>query len=242
MFKPYSKKDSAVRPEKEEKPGKPPKPISKTRRKCKGCGDRFDMKFPNFPYCSKEDCSDLGYKAKALQAKKAVRREERKEWREEKAKIKKKLKTKSDYEKDLQKQVNHIARIIDKGQPCISSNRLTGRFAGGHFWSVGSTPSLRFNLHNIHIQTFKDNSWESGNINGYRDGLKTRYGSAYLELIVSDLRGLYPILKLSVAQIEESTVEARKIVKELLKIDKQYNSDQRIELRETVNERLGIYV
>lgn len=241
MPEPYSTNQSSRRPEKKVKQPKPKKGISKTRRKCKSCGIRFEMKWQNFPYCPDEECQSKGRTSLAEKAKKAVEKERKTKWKLDKAAMKEKVKTKSDYERDLQKVINLIARLIDKGQPCISSGRLEGKEQGGHYHSVGANASLRFNLHNVHKQSMKDNMFNSGNIIGYNKGLVKVYGAEYREMVETGLPSKYPHLGLTVPILKEVIVKARAIARKLGKEDKTYSPSQRVQLRTDINNQLGIY-
>lgn len=162
----------------------------------------------------------------------------KKEWNKEKTKLKAELKTESQWLNDLQKLINKIARLIDYGQPCIATGNYKGKMNGGHFASVGSHPSIRFNLHNIHIQSEHSNNWKGGDNVRYSDGLERVYGDEYLDYV----RGLRKTGKigLSTEDIKEKIGIAKKIIKEFSENEIR-NAAQRILLREECNARLGIY-
>jgi len=63
------------------------------------------------------------------------------------------IKSLSDWKKELQPLINKIARLIDYGQPCIATGSFNGKMNGGHRIAVGANETIRFNLHNIHIQS-----------------------------------------------------------------------------------------
>ena len=69
----------------------------------------------------------------------------------------------------VQPKINEIARTIDYGQPCIASQRKSGKMAGGHRISVGSNRTTAINLHNIHVQSFESNSFRGGDERKYSD-------------------------------------------------------------------------
>jgi len=172
-----------------------------------------------------------------IRAKKTVEKQQKKEHRQRKEESRKK----SYHEKRLQDEINWIVRLIDNGQPCISSGRLEGKFAGGHYFAVGSFPSLRYHFFNIHRQTFEQNSHKSGNIRGYTKNLLEVYGQEYHDFILNDLRRLYPSLHLTIPELKEKLLEARKIRKELLQKSRIYSTSERIQLRKEFNKRLNIY-
>ena len=91
------------------------------------------------------------------------------------------------------------------------------------------------------MQTARDNMYGAGNIIGFRKGLAEMYGKDYLEYVESDLKRLYPFLGLSIPEIKEKTVEARKIAKKLKQLDKTYTAKQRLKLRTDINAQLDIY-
>ena len=138
----------------------------------------------------------------------------------------------------LQKDVNTLARMIDYGQKCISSNRVAKSEHGGHLWSVGSMPSLRFNLNNIHLQSGEQNVEKSGNPLGYRIGLKERYGDEYLAYVDS-LPLLYPKLK----PTKEELIEAIKVARRLIRdFDlKPLLAEERLQKRKEFNLLIGFY-
>lgn len=158
-----------------------------------------------------------------------------------KKELKERLKTRTDYEKDLQKLVNQIARLIDRGAPCVSSLRpITGKCDGGHRFSTGSFPALRFNLFNIHAQSVAENQYRGGNPDGYDHGLSTMYGDAYVEM-VHGLKKKYPVLKLTQDELKEAIKKARILISEILCAIPPLTPDMRIKWREAANNKLNIY-
>lgn len=159
-------------------------------------------------------------------------------WRKEKSALKEKLKTKSEWLNDFQKSVNKIARLIDFCQPCIATGSFNGKMNGGHFAAVGSFPAIRFNLHNIHIQSEHSNSFKGGDNLKYADGIEKVYGIEYLNYIHS-LRKINGI-KLSIDDIKEKIEISKDIIKELSN-EKIYSPKERIALRNKFNKKFGIY-
>jgi len=83
-----------------------------------------------------------------------------------------------------QKAFNAFIRVRDEGRPCISCGRSTGcKLNAGHYKSVGSTPELRFEELNCHLQCEHCNSFKSGNIELYRPNLIKKIGLDKVELI-----------------------------------------------------------
>ena len=202
------------------------------KRKCKVCGEVFQKLQPLQYVCSVQ-CSIKDSRSK--QEKKA-----KSEWSEKKKVLSEKLMTKSDYEKQLHTEINHIVRIIDKGHPCIATNSLKGKMNAGHYISRGSNDTIRFNLHNIHLQSEHSNSFNSGDTLRYQDGIIKMYGSNYLDLMNS-LKSTKPI-NLTIETIKEKILIAKLIKKELIELGNTYSAAERIQLRHDLNQRIGIYL
>jgi predicted DNA-binding protein YlxM (UPF0122 family) len=204
---------------------------NKACRKCKGV---FSPKMPLQVACSLECAIEL--------AKEKTKKKEAKDWKERKIEGLEKLKTKSDYEKDLEREINHIVRLIDKGHECISSGRSKYTPNAGHFYSVGSTPSLRFNLLNIFNQSVGDNMYKGGQPREYLEGLQKTFGEEIANEI-TELKAKHREIKLSIPEIRETIKVARQCVRDLLKVEseKPYTVKERIDLRRFYNSVLNIY-
>lgn len=155
----------------------------------------------------------------------------------EKAELKENLLTTSDLRKGLQIVTNSIVREIDKGCNCISCGKRPLKFNAGHFYSVGSDPSIRFHLFNIWGQCEHCNSYLSGNIHQYRNKL---INEGIYEFI-GDLPIMYPSLKLSKEELKEKVQLAKKILKSMPKLARARTFEERIELRKQINNQLNIY-
>ena len=167
-------------------------------------------------------------------------KKEAKEWQKRKQDLKFDNYSSDGYRsKVIQPLINEIARLIDFGQPCIASGRYEGKFSGGHFTSVGANRSVSLNLHNIHIQTFESNSFRSGDETRYRHGLIKVYGNDYFEF-VEGLRHLKGI-DLSKQRLSELKPLITQIRNDLKRESKKYSPQERIELRNEINEKIGIY-
>lgn len=142
----------------------------------------------------------------------------------------------------LQDLINHIARLIDKDQVCISCSNYPKKKFGGHRWSVGDNSNLRYNLSAIMLQCFSCNDRKSGNIDGYDKGLLETFGEEYFNYVRYDLKRIYSYVGLSNIDLKEKIKIARSIIKELEQADKTYSTLERIELRTHYNNVLGIYV
>lgn len=173
--------------------------------------------------------------ARFNQAKKA-----KKDWVKEKAERKEKIMTKTDWENRLQYYINQIIHSIDKNVPCIATGATTGKRNAGHRFSIGSTIQLRYNLHNIHIQSEHSNNFKGGDNDRYDDGLIKVYGQEYRDYIHT-LRQIKP-LHLTIETIKEKILIAKLIKKELIELGNTYSAAERIQLRHDLNQRIGIYL
>ena len=168
-----------------------------------------------------------------IRAKKHVQKEQRKE---QSAK-KEESRSKSYFEKQLEHEINAIVRLIDADKGCISCNHgwdkpWTRQRHAGHKFSVGSNPTLRYNLFDIFLQCSICNNWKSGNEREYDKGLITHYGQEMLEYI-QELPLKYKELHLSIEELNQAIINARNIKKEILSgVD--YS-------REEINKKIGIY-
>lgn len=143
---------------------------------------------------------------------------------------------------NLQICINKIVRLIDKGHPCISSNASYGTYTvhAGHFYSVGSNGSIRFNLLNIYAQSNADNIYKSGNQTQYRLNLVKLFGDD----LINEIEGLtakYPLFKPTKQEMIGYIQKARAIMLRLERDNKIYSTSERIELRKNFNNEIGIY-
>lgn len=211
----------------------------------KGCGEL--TLYRTFGLCN--NClSDFLFnndKGKLIMEKSVIPRAKVKVKKEEKVKTKQakdKLKTPKEHSAILQKVINAIVRELDKGCVCISNRKPIpiGQNQGGHFFSRGAYPELRFNLHNIFCQSVHDNMYKSGNITGFISGLSEEYGKEY-STYVQALKNCCKGLKLSIDEIKEATTKAREILKSLKDANITHSPKQRIRLRSEYNKYIGIY-
>lgn len=140
--------------------------------------------------------------------------------------------------KKVQPLINEIARLIDYGQPCIATGTF-GKMSGGHYFAVGHNRTTALNLHNIHVQSYHSNSANGGDNIRYRDGIIKTYGIAYMERIEA-LKQLKP-LHLNKEDLKQVKDIAMEIVTYMRKNPKVLTPDERIDLRDRVNESLNIY-
>ena len=179
-----------------------------------------------------------------IRAKKHVQKEQKKEQSKRKEETRQKkidLMSSDKYRSEiLQPIFNEIARLIDYGCPCIATGLYDGKMAGGHYHSVGSNRTTALNLHNIHIQSFHSNGPSGGGDNiRYRNGIIRTYGQEYMDKIESLSKT--PAIHLS----KDDMIEIKKIASEIrleLKSDLKYRTpEERIALREEINQLIGIY-
>ena len=94
------------------------------------------------------------------------------------------IKPRRDWLKDVERACNAYIRFRDRHGVCISCGRQLGEhFHAGHFRSVGAAPHLRFNELNVHGQCAHCNTYNGGNLIGYRKGLAERYGTELVEYL-----------------------------------------------------------
>lgn len=213
--------------------------------RCIHCEEKFEKKYPNqigrFKYCLKNDECIKAFN----QVKKKYYEDQQEKKRKKESRFKKSLNPSiyhPELKKDLQNAINKISRLIDKGCRCIDCERTTPNpcWDGGHRVSIGDHPALRYHLDNIFKQDRYCNSISEGNKQFYNDGIKQMYGNEYYNYI-DGLKRQYPTLKMPHSELPGKIKEARKIVKELQKIDLDYSPKTRIELRNKYNKRLGMY-
>lgn len=164
-----------------------------------------------------------------------------KKQKEQRRVMKANIETLSDYQKILQPLVNHIARLIDYGQPCISCGLYTGKLNGGHYHSQGGNAMIRFHLHNIFLQNFVCNHHKSANINGFNKGLIETYGKEYHEYVEFTLIREYKSVKSSIPELKEAIKTARAIVNRMKPDPTIRTPKERIRLRTELNKEIGIY-
>jgi hypothetical protein len=113
----------------------------------------------------------------ALELEKKKKAKKEKVWKENKKVIKENLKTHKDYLKELQIIFNKFIRLRDNGNPCISCERTDQKkYDAGHFYSVGSSPSVRFDEENCFSQCVYCNRHNHGNLLEYRERLIKKIG------------------------------------------------------------------
>jgi hypothetical protein len=100
-------------------------------------------------------------------------------------------------------------------------------------------------LHNNFRQCAQCNNPKSGNLVYYREGVVKTFGDSQMAFM-DDLNVIYPSIKLNKDELAERTKTAKKIVKELIELNKSAklprNAEERIALRTKFNTQLRIYL
>ena len=158
-------------------------------KKCRVCKERFEP-FNSLQFACSTKCAISWGKSD-------VEKKERKENKEAKAK----LKSRGEHIKEAQTIFNKWIRTVrDAGNSCISCGRSTGcKVNAGHYRSVGSSPELRFNEDNVHLQCEHCNCHKSGNCTDYRIRLIQKIGLARVE----KLEGPHKPKKYTIEEIKE---------------------------------------
>lgn len=164
-------------------------------------------------------------------------REERKQTRQMKIDL---MSTSEYWSNVFQPRFNDVIRLIDKGSGCIATNRTTGKMDAGHYYHAGSNKTLSINAHNIFLQSWESNNFQSGDLIKYQDGLIRVFGEEYFEFINSLKK--CPSLHLSKIELIEKYDSVLKLRLGYKKQNLQFLTPmERIELRNEVNETLGLY-
>ncbi len=209
--------------------------------RCKYCGQPYMMQTNVYASRSltglKQCCNNVACMTEAAMF--ALSKKKQNETKIEKQKWKlKKLEWKFEKTKQsqepLQKAINKIVRLIDEDETCIARPfEETSAYDAGHVYSVGSHPSLRYHLWNIHKQSVKSNKHLGGEQLLMLEGIENRYGIE-IRNYVESLPKLYPILKLSIDEKYSALKKANKLIKEI-ESGKKYT-------RNEANEYLQIYI
>ena len=208
--------------------------------KCFICKQKFTPIRSSLEKCCQNDDSRTQWAMQVVAKQKEKQLKDKKTaWTKEKLEIKKKLMSLSDWKNQLQTEINAIIREIDKGHGCIATGSHQGQMHAGHYFSVGSNPTLRFHLENIWIQSMHSNSWKGGDTIRYQEGIIALYGKGYLDYLNS-LQSIKP-LQLSKSDIEEKIPIARGILKWLKLQNRKFTNEERLSLRIEFNKKLQIY-
>lgn len=142
-------------------------------KKCKKCKNEFQPRYNSLEkYCWNPECKTI----EAMQIVSKNKKFADQEWSKKKAMIKKSLLTTSDYLKMAQQVFNTYIRLRDKGELCISCQRIPQKENAGHYFSQGGHGSVRFDERNVHLQCEHCNTYLSGNLIPYRSHLIRKIG------------------------------------------------------------------
>lgn len=187
-----------------------------SKRKCRYCGERKpkeDMFItPLAAFCNADHAFKYANENKQKEYEKQKAKKDR-EFRAETRKRKEQIKTKSDWAKELQVLVNRCVRLRDSKLGCVSCDKpanWNGQWHASHFYSVGHSSFLRFNLWNIHKSCSICNNWLSGNIDSYRPRLIEKEGEDKVDWLDRNAKNL---CKRDVDWYKRAIKIARKAVK-----------------------------
>ena len=178
--------------------------------KCINCKTNFEQYQFNNKFCRKIDCQI----EKWQWIKQQQQSKQKKEWKERKSKLKESVKTHKDYLNDLQKIFNTFIRIRDKKLGCVSCGKpFNNKYDAGHFYSVGSSCSVRFNELNVNGQCVRCNRDLHGNIHAYTERLPLKIGidsfnelkrlrNVYNKYTINELKDLKKVYKQKIKDLE----------------------------------------
>ena len=206
--------------------------------KFQGCGSTaYKFVYGLCPKCLYEWMTTTE-KGKIYYAKQFLPRVEKVKVKHKKQADKKQKDNMTDWALKLQEPINKIVKLLDIGQPCMARRIHSPQIHAGHIYSRGSNSTIRFNLHNIHRQGAQSNHFQ--NEDGLlREGIKLEYGADYLDFITSLQRT--PSLEYANHEYKEFVTLAVGIVKMLKRQGRTLNLEQRLEMRNEINQTIGIY-
>lgn len=89
-------------------------------------------------------------------------------------------------ERELTQVTHRLVKLRDWGLPCISCGQVhRPDNQAGHYHSKGAHIQIAYNLLNINGQCHQCNIHKGGNKQGYRQGIKARFGSEALQKLVN---------------------------------------------------------
>lgn len=205
-------------------------------KKCKVCGSSFTpSQFNALQIVCSKNC-EYDYKTKvALNNLKKIKIQEKIRFKEISINVHSK-----DHKKTLQKEINELARMIDKKCGyinCIDCDKyLTKQVHGSHYKNVQGHENIRFNLLNIHSSRSECNKYHGGRKEGYEKGLLKRYGNIVLDQI-EFLDQKYKEVHFSNKEIYEKIKIVRKLKRDL----PTFTSTDGNFLRNLFNSIIGLY-
>ena len=109
--------------------------------RCKNYKEKFEPVRFNQKYCFNKMCVDAWIQEAKV-----------KDWKKTKAKMKAELMTLQDYIKLAQITFNKYIRLRDKGNVCISCQKIPKKENAGHFYNANNHYNVRFDENNVHLQ------------------------------------------------------------------------------------------
>lgn len=178
-------------------------------KKCRACKSSFMPTRPLQSVCSVACSLALATKQREKKCLQDAR-----EQRRSRRDALEKVKTRGEHLREAQAAFNEFVRMRDADRPCISCGRHhKGQYHAGHYRSVGSEPSLRFEPDNCHRQCSACNLYLSGNLIRYRARLIKKIGIERVEW----LEGPHEPKKLTITEIQELKAKFRAEVRRLKK-------------------------
>ena len=160
-----------------------------TTRRCSMCRKKVNAECAVFAGIKAFCCWEHLFEwTKTESARKLAEKSRRKEITEQR----KRLSRRSEVLRKAQMAFNLYIRVRDQNKPCICCARplegdaIGGRYDCGHYRSVGSCNSLRFDTRNAHGQLKYCNNYLGGNVVEYRKGLIRRFGQQFVEDLEND--------------------------------------------------------
>lgn len=179
-------------------------------KKCRNCKQPFEPRFNTLEkWCWNPECKTI----EAMEKLASMKKNQSREWEQQRKRIKNSLKTTSNWKTELQTIFNTFIRLRDRNQPCISCGcKLPEKYDAGHFHSVGSSPSLRFDEQNVHAQCVHCNRDKHGNLHEYRIGLIQRVG---IDVVNALEHNRHVPLRLNTPEIMEMINEYKAKIKKM---------------------------
>ena len=169
--------------------------------RCKICRDKFEAKYFLQKACFNPACLAEWSKQEREKKSDKAHKARKKEFNDND----RSLRTKA-----AQKAFNAYIRHRDSNCSCISCNRSSGaKVNAGHYKSVGSTPELRFEELNVHLQCEHCNNFKSGNIENYRINLINKIGLDKVEW----LEGPHEPKKYTCKELKEIEAKYKELIK-----------------------------
>jgi len=128
---------------------------------------------------------------------------------------KNKAKTRSAWLKDLQTLVNRYVRLRDEKDGCISCDKpatWNGQWHCSHYYSVGSSSFVRFNLWNLHKSCSVCNNFLSANIGAYTPRIIEKIGQERFDWLYENRS---QIVNYDIEWVKRAIKVARKGIKRL---------------------------